>query len=58
MPSAPRGASFWAMADFHQTGVITSLHRLGRGDLTGVEWELYQLGWVRPIALVLHCLYS
>jgi glucosyl-3-phosphoglycerate synthase len=46
------------MADFHQTGVITTLHRLGRGDLTRLERELYLHGWVRPIALVLPCLYS
>jgi len=46
------------MADFHQTGVITTLHRLGRGDLARLERELYMHGWVRPIALVLPCLYS
>jgi glucosyl-3-phosphoglycerate synthase len=46
------------MADFHQTGVITTLHRLGRGDLTRLERELYLHGWMRPIALVLPCLYS
>ena len=46
------------MADFHQTGVITTLHRLGRTDLTRLERELYSHAWVRPIALVLPCLYS
>ena len=46
------------MADFHQTGVITTLHRLGRADLTRLERELYLHAWVRPIALVLPCLYA
>jgi hypothetical protein len=32
------------MADFHQTGVITTLHRLGPGDLTRLERELYLHG--------------
>jgi glucosyl-3-phosphoglycerate synthase len=46
------------MADFHQTGVITTLHRLGRADLTRLERELYLHAWVRPSALVLPCLYA
>ncbi len=46
------------MADFHQTGVISTLHRLGRPDLDRLERELQGHAQVRPIALVLPCLYS
>ncbi len=46
------------MADFHQTGVIATLHRLGRTDLPRLEDELRSYSDARPIALVLPCLYS
>ncbi len=46
------------MADFHQTGVITSLHRLGEPDLDRLEQELVQYSEERPIALVLPSLHS
>lgn len=46
------------MADFHQTGVITSLHRLGEPDLARLERDLVAFGEERPIALVLPSLYS
>jgi glucosyl-3-phosphoglycerate synthase len=46
------------LADFHQTGVITTLHRLGDGDLHRLERMLVEYGARRPIALVLPCLYS
>jgi glucosyl-3-phosphoglycerate synthase len=46
------------MADFHQTGVITSLHRLGEPDLARLENELVQYGRERPVALVLPSLYD
>jgi glucosyl-3-phosphoglycerate synthase len=46
------------MADFHQTGVISTLHRLGPPDLGRLEAELAQHASARPIALVLPCLYS
>ena len=46
------------MADFHQTGVISTLHRLGRADLGRLERELAVHGSERPIALVLPCLHS
>jgi glucosyl-3-phosphoglycerate synthase len=46
------------MGDFHQTGVITTLHRLGRIDVERLEQELLSFGEVRPIALVLPCLHS
>lgn len=46
------------MADFHQTGVITSLHRLGPTDVDRLERDLVRYGEERPIALVLPCLQS
>ncbi|HEB88064.1 MAG TPA: glycosyl transferase [Deltaproteobacteria bacterium] len=46
------------MADFHQTGVITSLHRLGEPDLDRLEDELIRYGRERPVALVLPSLYA
>ncbi|MBW2498752.1 MAG: glycosyl transferase [Deltaproteobacteria bacterium] len=46
------------MADFHQTGVITSLHRLGEPDLDRLEGELVRYAEERPIALVLPSLYA
>jgi glucosyl-3-phosphoglycerate synthase len=46
------------MADFHQTGVISTLHRLGRVDLDRLETELEAFSLQMPIALVLPCLYS
>ena len=45
------------MADFHQTGVITTLHRLGKTDLPRLEEELLDYSESRPIALVLPCLH-
>lgn len=46
------------MADFHQTGVITTLHRLGPTDVARLEKELLSYSSRRPVALVLPCLYS
>ncbi len=46
------------MADFHQTGVITSLHRLGEPNLVRLERELLKYSQERPVALVLPCLYA
>lgn len=46
------------MPDFHQTGGITTLHRLGRPDLERLESELRSYASARPIALVLPCLYA
>lgn len=44
------------MADFHQTGVIATLHRLGRKDLSRLEAEIRSYSNARPVALVLPCL--
>src|SRR5688572_20636118 len=46
------------MADFYQTGVISTMHRLGEFKLEKIEAELEAFSKVRPIALVLPCLYS
>jgi glucosyl-3-phosphoglycerate synthase len=44
------------MSDFHQSGVITTFHRLGRYDLEAIERTLVEYTEHRPIALVLPCL--
>ena len=46
------------MADFYQTGVVATLHRLGKEDPRGIERELEALKTVRPLALVLPALAS
>jgi glucosyl-3-phosphoglycerate synthase len=46
------------MSDFHQTGVITTLHRLGKYELDAIEATLAEFTTHRSIALVLPCLYS
>ena len=46
------------MSDFFQTGVITTLHHLGKPSLERLETELHEFSKARPIALVLPSLYS
>lgn len=46
------------MADFHQTGVISTLHRLGGPDVSRLERELVSYSKQRPVALVLPTLFS
>lgn len=46
------------MSDFHQTGIITTLHRFGKPSLERLEGELQQFTRQRSIALVLPALYS
>ncbi len=46
------------MSDFHQTGIITTLHNLGKPSLERLEMELREHARTRPIALVLPALYS
>lgn len=46
------------MADFHQTGEITTLHALDSGGLARLERELEQFAGKHPIALVLPALAS
>lgn len=46
------------MSDFHQNGVVTVLHRLGRPNLEQLEAELERHAGANPIALVLPSLYA
>ena len=46
------------MADFYQTGIVTTLHRLGKPNLEKIEAELEVYSQVRPIGLVLPALFS
>jgi glucosyl-3-phosphoglycerate synthase len=46
------------MSDFHQTGVITTLHRVGPVSVPRLEAALKHAARERPIALVLPCLHS
>jgi len=46
------------MTDFHQTGLVVTLHRLVPGGLERLERELILYSKQRPIALVLPALYS
>jgi glucosyl-3-phosphoglycerate synthase len=46
------------MSDFHQTGGITTLHRLGPPSLERLEAQLKHFGRERPISLVLPCLHT
>jgi glucosyl-3-phosphoglycerate synthase len=46
------------MSDFYQSGVVTTLHQLGKPSLDRLETELLGYAKKRPIALVLPALYS
>ena len=46
------------MADFYQTGVVSTLHNLGKSNLEELEAKLVRYSVERPIALVLPSLYS
>jgi glucosyl-3-phosphoglycerate synthase len=46
------------MTDFFQTGVITTLHHLGKPSLERLEADLGDYAKARPVALVLPALYS
>ncbi|NIQ17237.1 MAG: glycosyl transferase, partial [Candidatus Aenigmarchaeota archaeon] len=46
------------MADFYQTGVVSTFHRLGKVDLERMDRELTEFNRQRPIALVLPSLYA
>ncbi|MGA8864375.1 MAG: hypothetical protein WBM09_04130 [Gallionella sp.] len=46
------------MSDFYQTGIITTLHQLGKPSLERLESELLKFAKVKQIALVLPALYS
>jgi glucosyl-3-phosphoglycerate synthase len=46
------------MSDFYHSGLITTLHKLGKSKLERIEAELELYSMVRPVALVLPALYS
>jgi glucosyl-3-phosphoglycerate synthase len=46
------------MGDFHQTELISTLHRLRKDNLEKLEEDLREHSEHRPIVLVLPCLYS
>jgi glucosyl-3-phosphoglycerate synthase len=46
------------MSDFYQTGVVATLHRLGRRPVDSLEKDLSEFARTQPIALVLPALYS
>lgn len=46
------------MSDFHQNGVVTVHHRLGRPNVDQLEQELSRYGGIHPIALVLPSLFG
>lgn len=46
------------MADFYQTGVVTTLHRLTSNNLERLEADLEKFSRNKPIGLVLPALYS
>jgi glucosyl-3-phosphoglycerate synthase len=47
-----------SMADFYQTGVVTTLHRLKPNNIERLEQDLERFSRNRPIGLVLPALYS
>ncbi len=46
------------MSDFYQTGVVSTLHRLGKTNLGALEAELSEHARHRPIALILPTTFS
>tara|TARA_R110002111_G_scaffold227346_2_gene288941 strand:+ start:73105 stop:74325 length:1221 start_codon:yes stop_codon:yes gene_type:complete len=46
------------MGDFYQNGIITTLHNLASRSTEEMEAELLRFSEVRPMSLVLPCLYS
>ncbi|MEE4191609.1 MAG: glycosyl transferase [Halieaceae bacterium] len=46
------------MGDFHQNGLVTTLHNLTRRPVEDLERELMQFRSSRPMSLVLPCLHS
>ena len=46
------------MADFYQTGVVTTLHRLTSNSIERLEADLEKFSRNKPIGLVLPALYS
>jgi glucosyl-3-phosphoglycerate synthase len=55
---SPGDIVFVGMADFYQTGVVTTLHRLKPNSIERLELDLERFSRNRPIGLVLPALYS
>ena len=46
------------MGDFHQNGIVTTLHNLSHRPVEDMEAELVRFNKTRPLGLLLPCLYS
>jgi glucosyl-3-phosphoglycerate synthase len=46
------------MGDFHQNGLVTTLHNLRNRSVEDIEAKLLEFSKVRPMSLILPCLYS
>lgn len=46
------------MADFHQNGIVTTLHNLIDRPLADIETDLLRFSQVRPLGLLLPSLFS
>ena len=46
------------MGDFYQTGVITTLHKLGNSDISEIEKKLETYKAIRPLSVVLPSIYA
>ena len=46
------------MADFHQSGALSTFHRFGTPNLERIEKELTKFGEQRPVALILPAIYD
>jgi glucosyl-3-phosphoglycerate synthase len=46
------------MADFQQTGIVSTLHRLRQRPIAELEAEIVDFSGSSPIALLLPCLFS
>ena len=46
------------MADFYQTGIVSTFHRFKKVDINRIESELQYFGQFRPITLILPAIYD
>ncbi|MBU2862721.1 glycosyl transferase [Reinekea forsetii] len=46
------------MADFHQNGIVTTLHNLSERSIEDLEYDLLHFSRFRPLGLILPSLYS
>lgn len=45
------------MADFHQNGIVTTLHNISQRSVAELEGELVQFAQERPMGLILPSLF-